>query len=363
MFYTMNFNSVVQMVVSFGKSSVRKPWVHLTKAFLCCIGFFTCLYCLLRINTIPVRNDEVNVEVFKGFNDSVSMTMKLGHQYFGINRLQNADTTRYLLASVLTKEPETLVKWHSKQTRHNVFHKDELSKIDSLTTILEKNINGINKDSLYFLFNIKVKKDLGAIPLFTITEGLNKQYKTPLQKTGTTKNIYGGTKFYENQKHLIVENSFIGMSEKKGEENSNILLMPCDISTNYKKRSPYFLLEDISQSYYNFNLNFTGIKINRLEIDFSGATRFTGIQPQPDQTTMSGIVYTNKNKIREIQICGLQLYCQFLETSTLQSVRIFVLTAFSSLFFTLFWKCVYNFVVNVKWRRKKRKNAPGQTSA
>ena len=343
------------MVVSFGKSSVRKPWVHLTKAFLCCIGFFTCLYCLLRINTIPVRNDHVKIEVFKSFYEKASLKLALGHEYFGINRQQGKDSTSYTINMSLEQAPKSLSEWSKSLNQKRII------ALDSLT----KAFNDINKDSLFAIFNVSIKKDLGANPFYIIDKGWRKSIPdtTFKHKFGVWANE--GNFILEEKGHMVnVSSDTLAFFKSPDYKTTTPSFNQQQTIRKGDKKTPYFILEDISQSYYNltFDIDY-GIDIDRLEIDFSGATRFTGIQPQPDQTMMSGIVYTDKDKIRKIQYGGLQLYCQFLETSTLQSVRIFVLTAFSSLFFTLFWKCVYNFVVNVRWRRKKRNNAPGQASA
>lgn len=93
-------------------------------------------------------------------------------------------------------------------------------------------------------------------------------------------------------------------------------------------------------------MNLNSGEIHELEIDFGGATRFIGINPQPDYTTMSGFAYTDSKKIEQISFKGLKTYCQFVETSGIQSVRVYLLTAICSLFFTLFIKTLVKLIAD-----------------
>ena len=379
---SMMFNSVVQMTVSFAKGAVRKPWINLTKALLCCLGFSVCLYCLLKVNTIPVRNDKVEIEAFKSFHEPISMEMTLGHEYFRINRQNRSKDTTFMLLKASGNR-----RFYAKMRPITKLYSGAKSKtIDSLAQILVDSVGLKNKDSLLALFHVKIYKDLGSSSVFTDADKLRNPSmikKDIKEGKSCDLNIHG---FVKQNGHIILKTNTITSLDSYYKQyladsiptklkSFSPLLIDVDnpeVKWNFDKRidvsgrsrfNPYFILEDISQSYYNLNLDIDyAVDLDRLEIDFDGAIRFTGIQPQPDQMTMSGIVYTDKKKIDEIRREGLQLYCQFLETSTLQSVRIFVLTAFASLFFTLFWKCVYNFVVTVKWRRnRKNKNAIGMT--
>lgn len=93
-------------------------------------------------------------------------------------------------------------------------------------------------------------------------------------------------------------------------------------------------------------MNLNSGEIHELEIDFGGVTRFIGINPQPDYTTMSGFGYTDSKKIEQISFKGLKTYCQFVETSGIQSVRVYLLTAICSLFFTLFIKTLVKLIAD-----------------
>ena len=360
------------MFLSFGRRTVKKPWVYITKALLCSLGFFICIYCLLKVNTIPVRNDEIKIKTFKTLDDTkFSFTVNLGNAYYGIGRWKSADTTVLTLSSVFEdkrlfkdRRPKTFTEWNNElsqrfyRKRKAVHYMRREAVRDSLTSILTNNFDDINKDSLYALFSITIRKDVGSYSVYRLLPSATQEkhrhiiVSDSMGYEQTRGFLYRKIDYVKEKGHLIVKRNFIGACGFEKGEVPHILSWGEKNIIN-RKLNPYFVLEDISQSYYNLTLDVPYESINRLEIDFGGATRFTGIHPQPDQTTVSGIIYTDNGKISEINRSGLQLYCQFLETSTLQSVRIFVLTAFASLFFTLFWKCLYNFVVTVKWHRKK----------
>lgn len=368
----MFVNTFVQMFLSFGRRTVKKPWVYITKALLCSLGFFICIYCLLKVNTIPVRNDEIKIKTFKTLDDTkFSFTVNLGNAYYGIGRWKSADTTVLTLSSVFEdkrlfkdRRPKTFTEWNNElsqrfyRKRKAVHYMRREAVRDSLTSILTNNFDDINKDSLYALFSITIRKDVGSYSVYRLLPSATQEkhrhiiVSDSMGYEQTRGFLYRKIDYVKEKGHLIVKRNFIGACGFEKGEVPHILSWGEKNIIN-RKLNPYFVLEDISQSYYNLTLDVPYESINRLEIDFGGATRFTGIHPQPDQTTVSGIIYTDNGKISEINRSGLQLYCQFLETSTLQSVRIFVLTAFASLFFTLFWKCLYNFVVTVKWHRKK----------
>ena len=371
--FTMFVNTFIQMLLTFGRRTVKKPWVHITKALLCCLGFLICLYLLLKINTVPVRNDEVKIKTFKtvgGISDSIkyTFTVNLGNTYYGIGRWENADTTFLTFSAILEgKRPKTFTEWNDEplQRLHRkkkaIHYMRRETEKDSLANILMNNFDDINKDSLFFLFNITVKKDVGRFPVYMFLPSAKYEKGRDIIVTDSmgleqSRGFLVYKSNYTKEKgHLIAKRNFIGACGfDKGEKIGGLSWGNNSIIN--RKINPYFVLEDISQSYYNLTLDFPYESIRRLVIDFGGATRFIGLHPQPDLTTASSIIYTDERKIGMIRRDGLQLYCQFLETSTLQSVRIFVFTAFASLFFTLFWKCLYNFVVAAKWRSNKKKN-------
>lgn len=110
---------------------------------------------------------------------------------------------------------------------------------------------------------------------------------------------------------------------------------------------------DISQYRYSLKLKTNSCvnNINSLEIDFGGPTRFTAIYPKPDRESVSGIVYTDKTKISEIKKDGLSMYCQLLESSGLQTVRMYLISTIA----TFFLGVAIKLLLEILWRMLKQK--------
>lgn len=98
----------------------------------------------------------------------------------------------------------------------------------------------------------------------------------------------------------------------------------------------WFALEDISQSYYRFEIRSKTIDTIRLEINFVGSTVFSQIVPEPDDITMNTIVYHDSEKIEQIKQHGLFFHVKFVELENRQTIRLFFLTAIMSGLFTIF---------------------------
>ena len=67
------------------------------------------------------------------------------------------------------------------------------------------------------------------------------------------------------------------------------------------------------------------------------------------RTQVNGFEYTNKEKIDKIKRNGLTVFCQFLEATGLQNVRIYLLSTIATLFFGIFIKLC----LELLWRRFK----------
>lgn len=138
----------------------------------------------------------------------------------------------------------------------------------------------------------------------------------------------------------------------KSEYNTpDFLWNKSDITISTPK--PYkivFKSKDVSQCYYNLHFESnTDFKLDTLRIGFSGAVRFSGINPVPDIYSYNGIEYTDANKIDMIKRNGITTYCQFLEAAGIQSIRIYLLSTIATLFFGIFVKLILEII----WRHFK----------
>ena len=93
-------------------------------------------------------------------------------------------------------------------------------------------------------------------------------------------------------------------------------------------------LEDISQFSYSLVLTDKASCVKKLELDFGGPVELKGIWPTPDIIEPSRIIYFSKDKITEIRDSGMvKMFCQSLESTTVQNVRLFFLTTLISICF------------------------------
>lgn len=133
-----------------------------------------------------------------------------------------------------------------------------------------------------------------------------------------------------------------------------------DVPVGYRTTMYYTLmrllrLEDISQFNYSIVIEDKTAALNRLEVDFGGPVELKGLWPVPDIIEPSRIVYRSKDKIAEIKETGtIRMFCQSLESATVQNVRMFVLTTLGSLCFAYTLKEFGVFILFV-CRKIKRK--------
>lgn len=116
----------------------------------------------------------------------------------------------------------------------------------------------------------------------------------------------------------------------------------------YNKPNVIRTLEDISKiievieiGYSHFDhTKFAGTwsLVDSLEIDYVGPAEFSEpLDPLPDKKTLSSILYTDKDKIRQIGKYGLRYHVKFPDMENIQEARIFIvsgmLTGLAALFF------------------------------
>lgn len=301
-------------------------------------AFGGCFYLFVQWNTVPTISTEVDVNSYRTTtNDKASISLKLQKNY---NRLSDFGNNSLRLIINFGSAPDTITHF---------LKQGESAKVDSLLVQMRKYNSNMNFDSCFCLFDVKVKNEVDAgfgLRLKT-EEPLNVQKKGILVTTGYHKK--DGKLFYEGE-------AMIPFQFKLNPKFKSQFPYPIfgEITINGDWKSNIWTMirtEDIAQCYYDFKLNTEGMNLNsgeihELEIDFGGATRFIGINPQPDYTTMSGFGYTDSKKIEQISFKGLKTYCQFVETSGIQSVRVYLLTAICSLFFTLFVKTLVKLIAD-----------------
>jgi len=100
-------------------------------------------------------------------------------------------------------------------------------------------------------------------------------------------------------------------------------------------RPRWFSNYDVSQSYYHIEFD-TDLDSGRVCMDFVGFTEFSNMVPTPDTITMSSIIFSGKDKIRELKSNGLKFHAKHSELQGFQNSRVFFLTTMMSALFAIF---------------------------
>lgn len=283
-------------------------------------------YILICWNNVPWRDDTIVVTSDYNFNDSIYMNIQFTNDYYSLGDSNVVNKIDKITIGAAENHDPRIVAFNKKQ--------------DSLQSYVDRLSMGKRTlDSLSAIFDIKVKRDVTSNTnypffLFVNPKPINNKYLDAYCfKDSTIRWVFG--KDYMNTHHII----FINRNNEQ------------EIATKFEREQTlrcwrWLAMEDISQMYYTLKLN-TKIKyiyfddgenkhnkkyndsIN-LSIDFTGATEFINIFPEPDEQELGCITYTDQSKIRRIMKKGLKAYCKFPETENLQIVRTFMLTTLLS---------------------------------
>lgn len=104
---------------------------------------------------------------------------------------------------------------------------------------------------------------------------------------------------------------------------------------------------DISQGWYNLQLNSSTIDSLSLTINFIGATDFYPIAIEPDEIGSNYIKYTDQNKLLQIRIHGLSFYARFKEMDNKQTIRSFVVSTLLSGLLIIVLSYIINIIMSL----------------
>ncbi len=92
----------------------------------------------------------------------------------------------------------------------------------------------------------------------------------------------------------------------------------------------------------------TWADLDRLEVDYVGPAEFSEhIIPEPDTLTLSSIIYTNKEKIKQIGKNGLRYHVRFPDMENIQEARIFILSGLVTGLSALFLRYLFYLLQNI----------------
>lgn len=209
------------------------------------------------------------------------------------------------------------------------------------------------RDSLCLIYQMRFSTKQLHLPIFTdIFDG-----DTIVQ--GAWAGRYDSESFYihfkgkeEDSRLKLEHQDIVAFFKGFWREGRGTLNNTMDFSLDYF----YFLREgDLSQSYYTLKFphaekdSSAYYSITRLEIDLGGPTRFVGLSPAPDEATLSGIVYDDPAKLRKIfSRQELTFFCQFPETSNIQTVRTYLVSTIATFFLGVLLKLLFEIVCRLR---------------
>lgn len=329
---------------------IIKKWTDGTRfdivKMICSAAMFvSCISILQKWNTIPTFKDEVNVTTYRGKhlqNDSLGTNINIVRPYYNFSSLSK-NKAKYSIGITGSYKRDT--------TEFLVKGKDT----DSLLTVLKNNVSGFTKDSTTMLFHAKIRMNVANLSMSNTI--INNE--TALSKNGDAHFVKASIE--KKDTVWACADIISAFKEDKtfglGNKAEPLYILPnlasnkMDISID--KFTNWFRMEDISQCYYMFNIssNNYDTKVNSITINFGGAVRFLQIYPVPDVTSYSGFTYHDPKKILTIQGGGLKVFCQLVEAGGLQSVRIYLLSAFATFFLGITLKIL----LEILWRLCKKK--------
>ncbi len=224
-------------------------------------------------------------------------------------------------------------------------------------------------DHIVNLFHITVRNTIySRRKIAPFSKNINKLsiYKGSPYFDLTTKHTiqHESSNFYSN-KHISIIESYAGISIIPEVVGNLSNFLGAYLSTNTPHFNNYpsiWELWDISQKTYRIYYTTDSdpastiyangkpipdnklLPLGNLKVDFMGPVELLPMSPEPDIVSMSGFEFTDSLKLRQIMRDGLEFHAKFPQTESLQSARIFFLTTFISLFFTLLCTLGYRLI-------------------
>lgn len=298
------------------------------------IIWFPCILLLKAWNEVDSWNDVITVNAYRTHIPDSTEILKgniisIKHPYMSFSKMykQKFHLDYFFYAHTSSKK--------------GIFQSKDSTLLSDYIDIY--GIKNIETDSIIGFFEINYS--------LYVSEGQKANYHLNLNDSLRSEKYISNiecddNKLYLNKRHIAKitksQNGYNMPAFLKNESNVDI-----SIPQPYKL---VFKLKDVSQCYYNLQFKGnTDFKLDTLRINFGGAARFSGIDPSPDIYSYNGFEYTNKEKIDKIKRNGLTVFCQFLEATGLQNVRIYLLSTIATLFFGIFIKLC----LELLWRRFK----------
>ncbi len=372
---TNPFITIWTVIKRMAKSLEAKSW----QMILLCAGLIYMVWLFICIHQIKRTELSYHVDEVLGLTQSGKAELKI-HINNGLLFEQDSIPENTLIYK--SKATHNIIKLDTTATNitHNIIsytyatltHSDYY-KADSILQIVAPQELC---DHIVNLFHITVRNTIySRRKIAPFSKNINELsiYKGSPYFNLTTKHTiqHESSNFYSN-KHTSIIESYAGISIIPEVVGNLSNFLGAYLSTN----SPHFNnypsiweLWDISQKTYRIYYTTDSdpastiyangkpipdnklLPLGKLKVDFMGPVELLPMSPEPDIISMSGFEFTDSLKLQQIMRDGLEFHAKFPQTESLQSARIFFLTTFISLFFTLLCTLGYRII-----RHKLRKN-------
>lgn len=328
---------LVAVFVFLGK--FRRKWLWIPTIIL---GIYL-FWVFLTWNKVPTVEDKIEIIPLRQA-DSTCIAVTVKHPYFTFNNFSND------FLGFWSDYGNSVGGVRFSIYRDSIKHSDTCPNVScnvtkSFTTI-RKLLPNHNLDTIGSIYEFRVRKELfGNMD----SRNANNEIRRAWDDKGFS--LVKRIAKYSDNVCLDSITAFGGINK----------YTPADkIEVGYNVKLYYTLLrllrlEDISQFNYNLVVKDDASRINRLEVDFGGPAEIKGIWPTPDIVEPTRIVYLSNDKIAKInEANSVKMFCQSLETTNVQNVRMFILTTLISLCFAYTLREFGVFIMYCfKWIKRK----------
>lgn len=317
-----------------GKSKNEKDY-NMIWGWICFVVSILLFGLLCEWNKVYTYNDDIALEGKLFIPDSLfHIDLTVSNTYWSL--MHSKDTINSGMH--IEMRTDALAE---KFIKTNAIHS---SVVDSAFNVVKKNNVVSCSDSLYALFSVGIKKAMFRnIPRGIF--GVKGVESSRFIDENDNFSFSSQSELNKDNVHHIVFNSTFGLKYANDSQKGQTNISDCSVCVKPGMNS-LVGLEDFSQGYYRLNIR-TNLEhnIDKLNINFNGATSFANIDPIPDRMTPISIHYVDKNKISEILKNGLLVYHKNEETIGLQGLRVYLLSTILTLtigytikcFSLLFW--------------------------
>lgn len=294
------------------------------------VVILSCIFLFNAFNAIPARDIYINLRNV-GDIDSARCNILINMDYGG--KADEDPSYRMNIIEIQSFSSKNAKSLFNKNNRDQRFSMRKKYSYRVLSRLFQDSLNNIS--SMYSL-EYKCYSNIGKIisskdSVLKNQDGSMSSIRQPYllkEKAGTC--VAGGG-------HVLFPN----VPEGRG-------LFTFGTSVDNGKQKLCYLW-DITQLNLNFKLN-CSYKLNcKLAFEFYGPVDFSAMYPTPDKKTVSGIEFTNPDKINIIRTNGLSYHVDFLNNRNLQEVRNLVITAIMSMVIAL----ICNIICNIFELKKK----------